>query len=314
MASDNLATRCPVCATVFRVVPDQLRVSDGWVRCGRCAEVFNAAERLVDIDATATSRTLDEAAPEAGDSAHAEARMAEDDVAVARLLSSTDAANAADAADAPGLAPDLERPFSAMLNTPEPPGPAPDAPQALPDPRAEPDDRPSFMRRADRAARWRRPGVRLALALAATVAALALAAQIGYEYRDLAAAYWPAARPALEQACATLGCRVEAARAINALAVESSGLVRVEKSSLYKLSVSLRNRSAIEVALPAFDLSLTDSQGRLVARRVLRVAELGSAHTALAGGRELALQATLQAPPPTGGEPVAGYTIELFYP
>lgn len=311
MASDNLATRCPVCATVFRVVPDQLRVSDGWVRCGRCAEVFNAAERLVDIDATATSRTLDEAAPAAGDSAHAEARMAEDDAAVAPLPSSTDAASAA---DAPGLAPDLERPFSAMLNAPEPPGPAPDASQTLPDPRAEPDDRPSFMRRADRAARWRRPGVRLVLALAATVAALALAAQIGYEYRDLAAAYWPAARPALEQACATLGCRVEAARAINALAVESSGLVRVEKSSLYKLSVSLRNRSAIEVALPAFDLSLTDSQGRLVARRVLRVAELGSAHTALASGRELALQATLQAPAPAGGEPVAGYTIELFYP
>lgn len=311
MASDNLATRCPVCATVFRVVPDQLRVSDGWVRCGRCAEVFNAAERLVDIDPTAPSRTLDEAAPAAGDGAHAEARMAEADAAVARLPSSTAAASAA---DAPGLAPDLERPFSAMLNTPEPPGPAPDAPQALPDPRAEPDDRPSFMRRADRAARWRRPGVRLALALAATVAALALAAQIGYEYRDLAAAHWPAARPALEQACATLGCRVEAARAINALAVESSGLVRVEKSSLYKLSVSLRNRSAIEVALPAFDLSLTDSQGRLVARRVLRVAELGSAHTALASGRELALQATLQAPAPAGGEPVAGYTIELFYP
>ena len=120
MASDSLATRCPVCATVFRVVPDQLRVSDGWVRCGRCAEVFNAAERLVDIDATATSRMLDEAAPAAGDSAHAEARMAEDDAAVAPLPSSADAASAA---DAPGLAPDLERPFSAMLNTPRAPRP-----------------------------------------------------------------------------------------------------------------------------------------------------------------------------------------------
>ena len=42
----TLATRCPSCQTLFKVVPDQLRVSEGWVRCGRCAEVFNAAQHL----------------------------------------------------------------------------------------------------------------------------------------------------------------------------------------------------------------------------------------------------------------------------
>ena len=31
---------------MFRVVPDQLRISDGWVRCGRCSEVFDAGENL----------------------------------------------------------------------------------------------------------------------------------------------------------------------------------------------------------------------------------------------------------------------------
>ncbi|MDM4767650.1 zinc-ribbon and DUF3426 domain-containing protein [Pelomonas sp. SE-A7] len=46
----NLATRCTACGTIFRVVQDQLRVSDGWVRCGRCAEVFDAREQLFDMD------------------------------------------------------------------------------------------------------------------------------------------------------------------------------------------------------------------------------------------------------------------------
>ena len=46
----GLATRCSACGTVFRVVPDQLRVSEGWVRCGRCSQVFNALEGLVDLD------------------------------------------------------------------------------------------------------------------------------------------------------------------------------------------------------------------------------------------------------------------------
>ena len=45
----SLATRCTACGTVFRVVQDQLRVSEGWVRCGRCNEVFNALEGLFDL-------------------------------------------------------------------------------------------------------------------------------------------------------------------------------------------------------------------------------------------------------------------------
>ena len=42
----TLATRCAACGTAFRVVEDQLKVSDGWVRCGSCNGVFNASENL----------------------------------------------------------------------------------------------------------------------------------------------------------------------------------------------------------------------------------------------------------------------------
>jgi predicted Zn finger-like uncharacterized protein len=42
----SLATRCPACGTTFKVVRDQLRISDGWVRCGRCSEVFDATIEL----------------------------------------------------------------------------------------------------------------------------------------------------------------------------------------------------------------------------------------------------------------------------
>jgi predicted Zn finger-like uncharacterized protein len=46
----SLATRCTACGTIFRVVQDQLKVSEGWVRCGRCQEVFNALEGLFDLE------------------------------------------------------------------------------------------------------------------------------------------------------------------------------------------------------------------------------------------------------------------------
>lgn len=44
----SLITSCPACGTMFRVVPDQLKISEGWVRCGHCSEVFDATAHLTD--------------------------------------------------------------------------------------------------------------------------------------------------------------------------------------------------------------------------------------------------------------------------
>lgn len=56
----SLATRCANCNTVFRVVQDQLKVSEGWVRCGRCDAVFNALEGLFDLGREAPPPDADE--------------------------------------------------------------------------------------------------------------------------------------------------------------------------------------------------------------------------------------------------------------
>ncbi len=57
----SLATRCTSCATAFRVVQDQLKVSEGWVRCGRCDAVFNALEGLFDLGRDAPADWEEEA-------------------------------------------------------------------------------------------------------------------------------------------------------------------------------------------------------------------------------------------------------------
>jgi predicted Zn finger-like uncharacterized protein len=43
----SFVTRCTSCGTLFKVVADQLKISDGWVRCGQCATVFDAQSNLV---------------------------------------------------------------------------------------------------------------------------------------------------------------------------------------------------------------------------------------------------------------------------
>jgi predicted Zn finger-like uncharacterized protein len=303
-----LAARCPACATVFRVVPDQLRVSAGWVRCGRCAEVFDASASLIDAESGGSLTLPDEVeAPLPAEAAPADAPEA----------------TGQDGAEPPQHRP--AEPFSEapvggategspqLADLPPPQADIGDGPQPPLDARADPDDQPSFLRRAERAARWRSPRVRATLWLVTLAAGVALLLQLAYAYRGQVAARWHAARPALEAVCAALGCTLDPVQSIDSLAVESSGLVRVEKSSLYRLAVTLRNRAEFEVAVPRIDLSLTDSQGRLMARRVIGAAEMGATQATLGAGRDLALQATLQAGAP-GGEPVAGYTIEIFYP
>ncbi|HEY4664374.1 MAG TPA: DUF3426 domain-containing protein [Comamonas sp.] len=63
--SMSLITCCPSCGTKFRVVADQLRISDGWVRCGRCQEVFDAHQALTEV----TSSSIPSASAGAGQEA-----------------------------------------------------------------------------------------------------------------------------------------------------------------------------------------------------------------------------------------------------
>jgi len=43
----SIITQCPQCATQFRATPQQLRASEGWVRCGQCEQVFDASVHAV---------------------------------------------------------------------------------------------------------------------------------------------------------------------------------------------------------------------------------------------------------------------------
>jgi hypothetical protein len=169
---------------------------------------------------------------------------------------------------------------------------------------------PSFVQTADRAARWQQPRVRRALWWLAGIGVTTLGIQAAAEYRAIAMARWPALRPPLTQLCEWVGCSVDALRQIESLVVESSGLTRIEGTGLYRLSVVLRNKAALELAQPALDLTLTDAQGKVIARRVLSLAEVGIYSRTIPAGAELPIQVAVG----VGDRQVVGYTVELFYP
>ena len=62
----NLVTRCPKCATAFRVLPAQLGARSGQVRCGKCNTVFDGIAALVDAaQAPQTHEAVPASAPAA---------------------------------------------------------------------------------------------------------------------------------------------------------------------------------------------------------------------------------------------------------
>ena len=367
----NLATRCASCGTVFRVAHEQLRVSEGWVRCGRCDAVFDADEVLFDIDngtpvhlelGPALEPALDAAPDPALESAPgsapdpADGGFAAPDQPVGHSgtepsLSDWPALPAASPGPAwspvtPGQAvePHFAQHEEFLLRTPsaeaEPwlddapdtgedsrPVLAPLAPTHTPvrSPTGAAAGSlsaaasqasglgaplPSFLRSAEHGAVWHRPAVRSALAAASALLALSLLLQTALLWRDSLAAHWPATAPALQGLCSVVGCQVLPLRRIESLAVESSGLNRLDGSTLYRLQLVLRNRAATAVMAPALDLSLTDAQGKPVARRVLSMSELGVPQSALQPGQELPIKVLMA----TGGRRVDGYTVDLFYP
>lgn len=459
----TLATRCPTCSTAFRVVRDQLRVSEGWVRCGQCQEVFNALETLFDLESglpppqleqqpeppaqaraslhdtqgalpgkpgpevASTGQEPPEDLQPAGGSAAPRETLEVDlsGVGVAEALAAPgpearvdpiweepitsprgpggdDRFNESeafpgqgepdrDSSGKPGtrvaaLPPESEPETENLISTagtppqgretpgpglwaerPQPPasstdpsadalqnalpsdfspsipdlstppgshhspvqklgeGPAANLPTELstvPEPAnsaavmrpGESEERevpiPAFVREADEAALDEAPRRRGAWMAAAGLLMLVALGQAAYLWRDAAATRWPEARAWLAAGCEWVGCRLEPWRQLSGLRVESSSLGQVGSTTIYQLTMVLRNDTVWALRAPALELALTDPEGRVVTRRVLSIGDLGSPDDAVPAKGHLQLQASLS----TGDRRISGYTLELFYP
>ena len=312
----SLATRCIHCGTVFRVVEDQLKVSEGWVRCGRCNEVFNALEGLFDLDREPPPDWSPPQRP-AADAPPAEpetpASVRDPELVNrldAELVATRVAAASGFGANALDDTPAELTPASAPAGATEERRPRRRPADAPADAAAEAPSEPEFLRRAKAQDHWRRSPRRAALAAVVAVLALLLGLQVAIHQRDLLAARAPALAPLLSALCGGFGCTLGAPRRIDALAVESTALARTSTPDVFRLSVTLRNRENVALLLPSIDLALTDGSGALVARRVLVPADFRVAAPVIAAGAEQ----TLSLPLTAGAGKVSGYTVEIFYP
>lgn len=171
---------------------------------------------------------------------------------------------------------------------------------------------PSFVRQAKRRAFWQSRGVRVGLNVAAVVLSVVLLAQVAVHQRDTLAARHPELIPVLSALCQPMSCELGPVRKIESVVIDSSTLVR-RLGSFYSFDLVLRNSAPIPVAVPALELSLTDTRDAVIVRRVFLPEELPGSPQLLPPQGNLSLNLRLSIAE-QGTASMSGYRALVFYP
>ncbi len=296
-----IKTRCPACATIFRVTSAQLRQKAGKVRCGQCHALFNAFDQLVSHSDAAGKSGQDESLGETFTPAAASAG-------------------------------------NTFEPTPEP------IPEPIPEPVPEPGVE-SQLEVADATQAGREAGLVAARELVDTtnynrwsegvlagngidkldmapakksvpwlalffslILALLLLLQLAYHFRTALTLQVPA----LAEVFANLEIDVPLPKDAALLAIEDSDLQADQAKSVYVLQATLKNRAPFAQAWPALELSLTDVNDALLARRVIEAVDYlppEQVQPAFDANGERAVQLLIDAK----NLAASGYRLYLFY-
>ncbi|MFA5371560.1 MAG: DUF3426 domain-containing protein [Sideroxydans sp.] len=291
----NIAvTQCPACATRFNVSEAQLEARDGLVRCGRCETVFNAREHLLP----------DEPSPQLnlpiGDEAPLTDSLpgGQDDRTQSEHFIPPDFADLpTETTEQPDLAPLTD--VAGLEETPS------TLAQQVQIHDTELDEEVPLASIRSRRLPFFLGFLLLILLLAQTV----------YFFRNELALRLPGLKPRLQQVCEVLSCSIDLPHDADLLSIESSELEADSKHpNVFVLHVLLRNHADHAQALPSLELTLTDTQEQVIARRTFYPADylkgLAEKPNAMAAKRELTLALHLE----TAELRPTGYRLLLFYP
>ncbi len=282
--------RCPECGTIYKLVPDQLKIAQAWLRCGQCQHAFDSTGLVVAWPATNLN-------PNGVADLPAEAeRLVIDDLLKQEDKSKPDAQSVTTvSAFEEALASFKPQPLSSM-------------PTERLDLNAGVGD---LHQRGVAQTEQRVPLASSAWVpkLAVLILSLALALQwVWIERRTLVAAE-PGIAQALRAVCQTWGCEISAPPVRDGMVIDHSSLTPREEGG-FLLRWSWRNATSQALETPALELTLFNAQDKALARRVIFVSDL-QAPASLAANQTWDGQLQIM----TGDDLTPlGYRLLSFYP
>lgn len=344
---------------MFRVVADQLRLSEGWVRCGHCSEVFDAQANLQDPQAVVaavapvTSVSSSEAGavspppvarsrrwrgpatqPSAGAApsmaSHERATLPEADQDAAFVDTPVTQpgalGDATDEAALPTENTELVESYPAIQLADDKPAELEMAhaeqshiasqPQELPALPAQAtiaDPAPSFLQLARQHRRAQSPFSRMVWGFVSLVLLAAFLLQVLVSERHRLAAAQPQALALLTPMCEALNCVIGPPRDIASIRIDSSTFNKI-RGDFYRLAFTVNSGAELPLELPHMELTLTDEQDRVLARRVLSSSDLPGSPAVMAPRGQWSGQWSVSVVSGELDGRVAGYRLLAFYP
>jgi len=188
--------------------------------------------------------------------------------------------------------------------------PLPDVPVTPP----SPDEEPEFIRSGEPRARR---GFSIVFSGGSLLLLLLALLQTAVVFRAELTTRWPQTRPMMAKLCDTLGCTLGLPTRPEQLAVIASELQAVAGTDVLELTAVIRNRASFTQALPALEVTLSDTQSRALARKVFAPVDYLAAagepssrmEEGLAAGADLTIRVLFEA---RGLRP-AGFLVYPFY-
>lgn len=307
-----MLTRCPACATHFRVTAEQLKARSGRVRCGECQHVFSALDSLIEEPVPVfASLPVEPAVPEfppsplpltAADADvpdHPEVRIDKAAFPSAPVPESIEIApEHVSAAEEVSIVETAEPETTEHVATPEADAAEADAPdwsETFPEPPPPP-------------LRW--PWV-----IGGVLAFAAIGLQAALAFRVELATLWPQTRPALVALCDIADCQVGLPAKVALVSIEASDLhPEPERAGHLALTATLKNRAPFAQAFPYLELTLTDTSDKAIARKVLAPTDYLPPKTVLTNGMPPSADVVVAIGIDSGELAASGYRLYLFYP
>lgn len=278
----NWVTRCPSCGATYRVVSDQLKIAQGWLRCGRCRQAFDSTGMVLDWTNARTPVLHEETA---------EHRR----VPIEDLLKQEDR-SPLDSSTMTALTS-----FEEALAT--------FSPQPLPPLQRDGLSESSIEQMTPSA----ESGMRKTRSWMSRLGVLSLLLALGLQWlwigrHELLAVQMPVVTGTLHTLCRVAGCEILPMQVRDGVVMDSSSLTPHEDGLLLRWSV--RNVTAHALQMPALELMLLDAHDKPLVRRVFSVDQQGAPYVLAAAQMwtgELRLLPVPDLSP-------AGYRVISFYP
>ena len=287
----NYITSCPQCDTQFLLNNELIAAYGGKVQCGSCKHVFNASDRLTEVDDDTSSADEYQAA--------IETTPAENTPPVNPLPPVETAPFDTD----PDLTASKETLIDYIIGQPA----------ATVNPKAEKEAAPEAVLNLDGVNKKPRQHSFLSILISLLLLLVFIGLSV-YFLRGKIASEYPQLKPALERICKKLNCTIDLPKNLGLISIGNSDMQEDDDyQAVINLSSSLQNNATYSQAYRNIELTLTDSDDTPVIKKLIKPKDYLVSKKKLAQGLAPHEIANIKIALRVDEASVASYRILLLY-